>query len=316
MATNKGKYQKRKRKALVHKLAARVNSLASSDNLKRPKNFASLTDVITYSKGAVYSITRMRQVNNLTYTGTIGTGFLCAPNRFLTCAHVVKNSQSNEAFSHHADGDTYYLLSKDEDGKEHWHILTPQVSKDLHIYPEIDVAIFELGDDFYYRQNKILQSKQMYIPLCAKKNVLATDVSVIGYPLEKDKDGKDKGVYIEQSTNKIIKDNIRMRADKGVVNASYKDAEDNDVAKYEFTMAFNPGNSGGPILNADGCAVAIVHGYKAFPIKVLAENFTKTNKDGTKENMTIPSTIRATYSIGISSENFLETATKHQLKTC
>ncbi len=68
---------------------------------------------------------------------------------------------------------------------------------------------------------------------------MATPVGVLGYPLP-----------ILQFCNNLHQPqggDILPRVDQGIINTCYTTAD--HTLTYKFTMAFNPGNSGGPIIN-------------------------------------------------------------------
>jgi hypothetical protein len=91
---------------------------------------------------------------------------------------------------------------------------------------------------------------------------------------------------------------VILRADTGIVNAKYSTAA--DKVFYDYTMAFNPGNSGGPVFDSrSGRAIAIVRGFRTIDISTrevqLPPGFTTTN-------YTLPSyisAVTASYSVGI-----------------
>lgn len=301
--------QQKKKKLAEKKRLAKVVDMSTVDTYSHPTGeFSSIVDAVTFAKTAVYSITRFRAKGNQTTYTTIGTGFLCSPNKMMTCAHVMSNKESTEPMSHHADGDHYFLLSIDDNNKKHLHQIELTVGKNLHIYPEIDMAVITLDDGFYYSGKKVNVSKNMYLRLNTEKLKLCEDVAILGYPVQ------GNGLVIDPNTGQVNTGNIMIRADKGVVNTTYSDSSDNGVCKYEFTMNFNPGNSGGPILDVSGNAVAIVHGYKSFPIKTITEEYPVIDPETKIESkINQQATIRATYSIGYSSVNAVALIKEHGL---
>ena len=215
---------------------------------------------------------------------------------------------------YHQDNDVYYLLNKDEFDQDHYYRLSGKLNKNLHVYPEIDAAILTLDDEFYTNGRKIFQNRDVFLRLSRNAYPLGTDAAVLGYPQELDDRKKVSGVYIENKFSNELRDElIKKRVDRGVVNARYTDPGDN-LIKYDFTMAFNPGNSGGPIIDDDCNVIAIVRGYRAFPIKIIEEKYTHKKPNGGKEDIIQPATIRAVYSIGYSSENFSNIISEHTLK--
>jgi hypothetical protein len=312
---SKARHQKAVKKARAKRVAAR----APVDTYIRPESFPKFTDTIDYAKKAVYSITRIREVKGQTYVVTLGSGFIVGPNKLMTCSHVMKSidpgvTPTKNPLAYHADGDTYYLLNKDPYDSDHYYRMTGRLGRNVHLYPEVDAAVLTLEDDFYTTGRKILQNRDVFLQLSVSQHPLGTSVAVLGYPEEIDDKKKLSGIYIEQGTNKLVDDLIKKRVDRGVINARYKGQAD-DVIKYDFTMPFNPGNSGGPIIDDDCNVVALAHGYRAFPIRVLEDQFVKNLPNGTKETVTVPSTLRAIYSIGFAAENFGAIIAEHGMPT-
>jgi len=87
---------------------------------------------------------------------------------------------------------------------------------------------------------------------------IGSEVGVLGYPL-------CKLEFQEKDINEPLIGNILLRADRGVMNCRYQTSETH--YSYKFTLAFNPGNSGGPIFDVKtGRLISIVKGYKAIRI--------------------------------------------------
>jgi len=69
---------------------------------------------------------------------------------------------------------------------------------------------------------------------------------------------------------------------------------------YEFTMAFNNGNSGGPIINLeDGKVISWVHGYKKTDIDLKEKDIPSGFTPRAYTLPTYMESIQATYSIGV-----------------
>lgn len=222
-----------------------------------PSYFETLSECLKWTKRSVYLIVRGRKVkvgDKEQYKWiSLGTGFLAAQNRFITAAHVV-NDEKSGIFSSHIDGDKYYLLRHDDDDNFHYHICMPTLGKDMFIYPEVDLAIFYLNDSFYEKDGVIFTSKKNYLKISTDFLSIGTEVGVLGYPLS-------SLTFKDMDINKPLIGDVLLRVDRGVINCRYKESE--KLFKYEFTLAFNPGNSGGPIFDVKtGKVVSIVGGFR------------------------------------------------------
>lgn len=310
MAKSKQEKNKRKQKAATKRNArgsnkkktiSRSKPLATQQGLfKKPTSFSSLAELTDYASKCIYVIARIRQENGLSTCSTLGTGFLAGRNRLITCAHVM----NGEGIAAHRDGDTYLLAYRNP---PEWHrgFIQLTIDDNLFIYPDNDSAVIYLPDSFYYDgTGKMLRSPDHFLDLEKSIISLGTDVGVLGYPMQSldfTEDGSD-----------IKLDGIILRADRGVVNTRYKNDE---VWMYEFTMGFNPGNSGGPILDINtGKVIAMVHGYQSIPIKAIEEEVPlKKPNDRTSKNVRVVSVVRALYSLGLGSQNYISYENKHKL---
>lgn len=215
--------------------------------------------MVDYAHKSVYSITRLRAQNGRTKPVPLGTAFLAGPKRLITCAHCIYNpKQPGDAFAQHQDGDVYMLINKDQHGNGQSSFISPIFNADLFVYQDIDVAIFHLPQDFYQAKKIYMKNPKNHLVFDEKAQIIGTDVGVVGYPLQE---------ASFTPTGQIDFSSLTIRVDKGVINTRYNNL--NGHAMYEFTMAFNPGNSGGPILNAStGTVVGIVHGFSSHAIQL------------------------------------------------
>lgn len=276
---------------------------------KRPESFHSFSKCVKILKKSVYLIARGRKTLNnkelITWV-TLGSGFVGAPNRFITAAHVIDDPKKSN-ITQHQDGDKYYLLKHDDVNKWHLHIFEPKINKDIFIYPDVDLSIIYLSDSFYQLNDKIFVDKNDFIRIYRDFLPIGTEIGVLGYPL-------CKLEFKDHDINKPKIGNVLLRTDKGVVNCRYKTSKVKSL--YEFTLSFNPGNSGGPIFDIKtGRLISIATGYKSFPINQKeVEIPEKVRKNfQTYKNKSYIETIHAIYSTGIATPSFTEILDKHNI---
>jgi len=277
---------------------------------KRPESFHSFSKCIKVLKKSVYLVVRGRKTiindkEEMIWI-TLGSGFIGAPNRFVTAAHVINNPEKGE-ISQHQGGDKYYLLRHDDENNWHCRIFEPIINSDIFIYPDVDLAIIYLDNEFYQVGNKIFADRNDFIRISKDFLSIGSEVGVLGYPL-------CKLEFQDKDINKPLIGNVLLRADQGVVNCRYQTSETNYL--YEFTLAFNPGNSGGPIFDTKtGQIISIVKGYKVIRINerenVISDEGAKQLKVY-KEKAFIE-TLNATYSFGFATPTFLDTFRKHNI---
>lgn len=277
---------------------------------KRPENFHSFSECVKWLKKSVYIIVRGRitkigEQESINWI-TLGSGFIAAPYRYVTAAHVINDPGKGE-LAQHQDGDKYYLLRHDDDNNWHCRIFEPKLDKEIFTYPDIDLAIIYLDDEFYQVGDRIFADRNDFIRISKDFLPIGSEVGVLGYPL-------CKLEFQERDINKPLIGNILLRTDRGVVNCRYQTSATNYL--YEFTLAFNPGNSGGPIFDVKtGKIISIVRGFKSIRINerenVISEEGAKQLKVY-KEKAFIE-TLNANYSFGFATPTFLEVFKKHNI---
>lgn len=279
---------------------------------KRPEKFNNFVDCLHWVKKSVYMIVRGRKTlvdgKEALRWITLGTGFVVAPYRLATAAHVINDVNKGEMFQH-KDGDKYYIIKHDDFDNWHYRILEPKLDNEIFIYPDVDLGILYLDEEFYVFDGRVLADKNDFIRVTKDYRLIGTDIGVLGYPF-------CVLSFKNSDTAQPVLGNILLRADKGVINCRYRKSE--KIANYEFTLSFNPGNSGGPIFDIKtGRLVSIVHGFRPTRIKtqeiILTEDeIKKLNPKEYKERGFIE-TLNTTYSIGFTSSSFLDVFKQHNI---
>lgn len=278
---------------------------------KRPTHFGTPVECVRWIKKSVYLIARGRALNpekpDQLEWFTIGTGCIVSPNRMITAAHVINDIKDTNELKQHKQGDKYYLIKCDDEGNWHYRFFTPELDKSLFVYSEIDLAVLYLEEEFYQDGDKIYALKDDYIRIDQKFRMIGTEIAVLGYPL-------CKLDFNDSDVNKPKLGNILIRIDSGVINSRYLIA--NNIYRYEFTIAFNPGNSGGPIFDwRTGQLLSIVHGFKAVPINmsehILSEKEKKSADIKEYTEKSFVDVVHANYSVGYATPSFVGTFKLH-----
>lgn len=273
--------------------------------LKVPQKFNNFHDNAQWAKQSVYFIARLRPTGKEGEFKvlSLGTGFIAARGRFLTCAHVVSNPKSKDPMGAHKDGDKYVLVRRVDGGDTH---VSAQISAELNmqlfIYPECDLAVLYLPESFYKRdKNSYFVHPDQKLKITTSTRGIGASVGVLGYPLQ---------TLLPDENGALNVQGVMIRADMGIVNIRYNN---NSIETYEFTIAFNQGNSGGPIIDAKtGHVVGIVHASRTHVSGIHDMDINEAQKkDWGVEELRIP--IAATYSIGIATSNFADIFKQHQI---
>ncbi len=283
--------------------------MSKSKKLKRPNSFGTPVESIRLIKKSVYLIARGRAMNPLNPAEitwcALGTGCVVAPNRLITAAHVINDVVSDEAIKHHQVRDLYYLIRNDDEANWHFQCIMPILDKDLFLYPEVDLAVMYLDEIFYQHADK-----DDYIRINTEFKNIGTQIAVLGYPLPV--------LRFDGDVSKPMTGDILLRTDTGVINCRYRDSQLAYI--YEFTVAFNPGNSGGPIFDwRTGQLLSIVRGYRRTPIRqsehILSEEELKNLKlkEYTEKSFIVAD--YATYSIGFATPSFIKIFRQHAIVT-
>jgi len=162
----------------------------------------------------------------------------------------------------------------------------PVVGTDLHLYPDRDAAIFQLNGD-----------PRPYVAVGYSDLAEGCEIGIAGYPLPQVVAGQVAGQGLI---------NFIYRVAKGVVTATFTQSikPGNGPATIqlntiEVNFLFVPGNSGGPIFDAEtGRVFAFVHGFKDSEIVQRFVNTNPQNVAGGAPAQHVQA-LHAVYSVGI-----------------
>jgi hypothetical protein len=279
---------------------------------KRPEKFRDFSECLHWIKKSVYMIVRGRKtiIDNQEAINwiTLGTGFVAAPHRMITASHVINDPTKGELLQHQ-DGDKYYVIKHDDLDNWHFRIFEPKLNQEIFLYPDIDLGIIYLDEGFYALDGKVFMDKNDFIRISKDNYPIGSDIGVLGYPL-------CALQFENRDLSKPKIGDIILRADKGVINARYRKSE--NIANYEFTLSFNPGNSGGPIFDIkSGRLVSIVHGFRSTRINmkesILTEEELKNLALKDYKEKSFIEALHANYSMGYSSSSFVEKLKDHKI---
>jgi hypothetical protein len=140
------------------------------------------------------------------------------------------------------------------------HEINKGVGTDIHLYPDQDFAILLSGS----------KPDQAFLPISFADIPVGQEIGVAGYPLAR--------IMTDQNGDVTLSGMV-FRVAKGVATAYYKtdlDSGDGHPLKetmiLEVNFLFVPGNSGGPIFDAEtGRAIAYVKGFQRHKIQEVHE---------------------------------------------
>src|ERR1700733_7803119 len=108
-----------------------------------PTNVRKFHQVVSDLRTAVFSVIRDRpnQQGGMD-SAALGTGFFLRPDVFISCDHVMNPSQSP-----HQPGDSYRLIANLTGDAATVHVVTtPQIGKELSLFPTLDLAVLQVSD--------------------------------------------------------------------------------------------------------------------------------------------------------------------------
>lgn len=233
---------------------------------------------------AVFSVVRFRpsqQQSGLFVITVLGSGFFVSPEVFITCWHVIDSPQGP-----HQAGDKYQLVANL--GSTPVAYPVGDIGTDIHLFPDEDLAVL------ICKANK----DQAYLSVSYADIQVGTEIGVAGYPLAM--------LSTDAHGNPDVKALV-YRVAKGVATGVYRyNIDHNDGHPLpnrevvEVNFMFVPGNSGGPIFDAEtGRAIAYVKGFRTHKIQEKAEQCFPTTQVPTGLLNTYLDAVHAVYSIGL-----------------
>jgi hypothetical protein len=254
------------------------------------KNYKSFAEVVRDIRYCVFSVARLRPeppgqaIRFL--TSLLGSGFFVAPNVFLTCNHVMNGSRSP-----HQSGDFNQLIQNMGGGQvKHSPVLQLNIGQQLHLFPDSDAAILQTPGQ-----------PQPYASVSYADVPEGIEIGVAGYPLSQIVAGPNGEPQFPGVIYRVAKGVVTSTVTQ-IINPS-PDPITKALNTIEVNFLFVPGNSGGPIFDAEtGRVLAYVHG---FTNREIVQKFVETNPDNIAAgapNKHIES-LHAVYSLGIKLDN-------------
>lgn len=208
--------------------------------------------VVQDLRHVVHAVVRSRPRPDGKFDATaLGSGFFVSRTVFLTCCHVV-----NGLTAPHVDGDSYLLVRNLGESLGIHEISKAVAGKNVHLYPDCDLALFVYDG-----------GEQHAFPALDYGYVReGRGIGVAGYPLP----------TLSVINDALVFNGLIYRVARGEVTARYNTnvtttglAEPvTGVPAIEVNFLFVPGNSGGPIFDAEhGQILGFVHGFRDFKVK-------------------------------------------------
>lgn len=240
--------------------------------------------VVSDLRFVTFAVVRFRPTSqtNIYEIRTLGTGFFVSSEVFLSCWHVIDGP-----LFPHKPGDKYQLVGNIAGAP----IALPvngNVGQDIHLFPDKDLALILCH----------AKKDQAYASISYAEIHVGLEIGVAGYPLAQ--------LATDPQGNPDIRE-LKYRVAKGVATAVFRrdiDSGDGhpllDAPVVEVNFLFVPGNSGGPIFEADtGRVVAYVKGFQTYKIQEKPQQCFPTTHIPAGLSDTYMSCVEAVYSIGL-----------------
>jgi S1-C subfamily serine protease len=244
------------------------------------------SSVVRDVRHAVFSVVRLRPVGSGQFLSTcLGSGFFVSSSVFVTCWHVIDDPRNP-----HQLGDQYALVNNLNGKDGITYSITGGVGSEIQLFPDLDFAIIISN----------AKPDQAYMPVGYDDLPVGAEIGVAGYPLAQ--------IFADPSGNATLA-GLVYRVARGVATAAYRtdwDAGDGhpltDVPVIEVNFMFVPGNSGGPIFDAEtGRAYGYVKGFTSPKVHERLENYTYIPQP-TNAPPEYTSAVYAVYSVGLTLE--------------
>jgi len=247
----------------------------------KKRDFRSVVSDLRHAVLAVVRFRPSQQQPGLFEISVLGTGFFVSSDVFMTCWHVIDSPQMP-----HQAGDKYQLVGNL--GAIPISLPVGDIGTDIHLFPDQDLAII------ICKANK----GQPYLSIGYADIPVGMEIGVAGYPLAR--------LATDASGNPDVKALV-YRVAKGVATAVFRydiDHQDGhplpDTQVVEVNFMFVPGNSGGPIFEAEtGRAIAYVKGFRTHKIQEAAQQCFPTTQVPNGISTTYLDAVHAVYSIGL-----------------
>ena len=219
-------------------------------------------EVVADLRRVVFSVIRDRpNSSGGISSAALGTGFFVRRDLFISCEHVL-----NPSAAPHLPGDSYRLIANLSDNNATVHTVpSPQVGKELSLFPEIDLAVLQVPPS----------EEQEFAAISYDDVLVGHDIGVVGYPLARL--GTD-------TAGNLLLDGLIYRAGRGVITGRFRGditAAALNIPLLEVNFMFVSGNSGGPVFDPEtGRVVGMVQGIQWFKIaeQVVARNLSQNQQ--------------------------------------